>query len=65
MEVERLMRVEPARVGAESEARWMHDDLVERIVAGTDVGNVPTAAAFLRAEYAETGRLFRYCWRAL
>ncbi|TDD42395.1 GNAT family N-acetyltransferase [Nonomuraea terrae] len=117
-------RTEVARVGAEHEARWVYDDLVnrkagpdwfvigylddypvglvapddrsiayigvvpehrgqgyvddllargtrtlaeagvERVIAGTDVGNVPTAAAFLRAGYSETGRLFRYYWRA-
>jgi RimJ/RimL family protein N-acetyltransferase len=28
----------------------------ERIVANTDVGNVPMAAAFIRAGYADTGR---------
>ncbi|MCA2225608.1 GNAT family N-acetyltransferase [Nonomuraea aurantiaca] len=37
---------------------------VERIVAATDVGNSPTANAFLRAGYSEVGRLFRYYWRA-
>ncbi|MEU1721859.1 GNAT family N-acetyltransferase [Nonomuraea sp. NPDC005692] len=37
---------------------------VRRIVAGTDVGNTPTANAFLRAGYSEVGRLFRYYWRA-
>ncbi|WP_433437824.1 GNAT family N-acetyltransferase [Nonomuraea sp. CA-141351] len=37
---------------------------LQRIVAATDVANVPTADAFLRAEYAEVGRLFRYYWRA-
>lgn len=37
---------------------------VERVVAATDVGNTPTAAAFLRAGYSETGRLHRYYWRA-
>ncbi|MFI7698174.1 GNAT family N-acetyltransferase [Nonomuraea sp. NPDC049480] len=116
-------QVEVATAGAESEARWMYDDLmsrkakpdwfvigylddspvglvapddrsiayigvvpehrghgyvndllaqgtrtlaeagVERIVAGTDVANGPTANAFLRAGYSEVGRLFRYCWR--
>ncbi|MGR6923767.1 GNAT family N-acetyltransferase [[Actinomadura] parvosata] len=35
-----------------------------RVVAATDVANVPTANAFLRAGYSETGRLFRYYWRA-
>jgi len=28
----------------------------EQIVANTDVGNVPMAAAFTRAGYADTGR---------
>ncbi|MGW0478254.1 GNAT family N-acetyltransferase [Nonomuraea sp. NPDC003214] len=37
---------------------------VERVVAATDVANAPTAAAFLRAGYAEVGRLHRYYWRA-
>ncbi|WP_219471849.1 GNAT family N-acetyltransferase [Nonomuraea rhizosphaerae] len=37
---------------------------VDRVVAGTDVGNTPTAAAFLRAGYSEVGRLFRYYWRS-
>ncbi|NUS01312.1 MAG: GNAT family N-acetyltransferase [Nonomuraea sp.] len=37
---------------------------LERIVAATDVGNTPTANAFLRAGYSEVGRLFRYYWRA-
>ncbi|MGN9836824.1 GNAT family N-acetyltransferase [Nonomuraea sp. H19] len=36
---------------------------VQRIVAATDVANVPTADAFLRAGYSEIGRLFRYYWR--
>ncbi|MGW4957225.1 GNAT family N-acetyltransferase [Nonomuraea sp. NPDC004186] len=117
-------RIEVATSGAEHEARWMYDDLinrkgkpdwfvigylgdspvglvapddhsiayigvvpehrghgyvddllargtrtlaeagVQRIVAVTDVANVPTADAFLRAEYSEVGRLFRYYWRA-
>ncbi|GGT02716.1 GNAT family N-acetyltransferase [Nonomuraea spiralis] len=117
-------RVEVATAGAEREARWMYDDLVnrrakpdwfvvghlgespvglvapddhsiayigvvpeqrgrgyvhdllahgtrtlaeaglQRIAAGTDVGNTPTANAFLRAGYSEVGRLFRYYWRA-
>ncbi|MET7329232.1 GNAT family N-acetyltransferase [Nonomuraea sp. NPDC005650] len=117
-------RIEVATAGAEHEARWMYDDLVNRkgkpdwfvigylgdspvglvapddhsiayigvvpehrgrgyvddllakgtrtlaeagvrrIVAATDVANVPTADAFLRAEYSEVGRLFRYYWRA-
>lgn len=117
-------RVELATAGAEREARWMYDDLmnrkgkpgwfvlgylggepvglvvpddhsiayigvvpehrgrgyvddllahgtrtlaeagVRRIVAVTDVANTPTAAAFLRAGYAEVGRLYRYYWRA-
>ncbi|MGW0801808.1 GNAT family N-acetyltransferase [Nonomuraea sp. NPDC002799] len=35
-----------------------------RIVAATDVGNVPMADAFKRAGYSEVGRLFRYYWRA-
>ncbi|MFC5826761.1 GNAT family N-acetyltransferase [Nonomuraea insulae] len=116
-------RIEIATSGAEKEARWMYDDLMnrkakpswfvvgylgdhpvglvapddhsiayigvtpehrgrgyvndllargtrslaeaglQRIVAATDIGNVPTAAAFLRAGYSETGRLFRYYWR--
>lgn len=118
-------QVELATAGAEHEARWMYDDLVNRkgkpdwfvvgylgddpvglvapddhsiayigvvpehrghgyvndllakgtatlaetgvgrIVAATDVGNTPTANAFLRAGYSEVGRLFRYYWRAL
>ncbi|WP_052422807.1 GNAT family N-acetyltransferase [Nonomuraea candida] len=37
---------------------------VQRVVAATDVANVPTADAFLRAGYSEVGRLFRYYWRA-
>jgi RimJ/RimL family protein N-acetyltransferase len=37
---------------------------VERIVAATDLANVPTADAFLRAGYSEAGRLFRYYWRS-
>ncbi|MFC7589922.1 GNAT family N-acetyltransferase [Nonomuraea antimicrobica] len=37
---------------------------LERIVAATDITNVPTAEAFLRAGYSEVGRLFRYYWRA-
>ncbi|MFC7104745.1 GNAT family N-acetyltransferase [Nonomuraea rubra] len=37
---------------------------LQRVVAATDVANVPTANAFLRAGYSETGRLFRYYWRA-
>ncbi|MBF8186663.1 GNAT family N-acetyltransferase [Nonomuraea sp. K274] len=37
---------------------------LQRIVAATDVANVPTAQAFLRAGYSEVGRLFRYYWRA-
>ncbi|MFI6476879.1 GNAT family N-acetyltransferase [Nonomuraea sp. NPDC050663] len=37
---------------------------LERIVAATDVGNAPMAAAFARAGYAQTGRLFRYYWRS-
>ncbi|MFI9589311.1 GNAT family N-acetyltransferase [Nonomuraea sp. NPDC052265] len=37
---------------------------LQRITAGTDVGNTPTANAFLRAGYSEVGRLFRYYWRA-
>ncbi len=117
-------RVEVATSGAEKEARWMYDDLMNRkakpgwfvighlgdapvglvapddhsiayigvlpehrghgyvndllahgtrtlaeaglrrIVAATDVANVPTANAFLRAGYSETGRLYRYYWRA-
>lgn len=117
-------RVEVVTAGAEAEARWMYDDLmnrkgkpgwfvigylgeepiglvapddhsiayigvvpehrghgyvndllahgtrtlaeagVERIVAATDVGNTPTAAAFLRAGYSEVARLYRYYWRA-
>ncbi|MEV0617116.1 GNAT family N-acetyltransferase [Nonomuraea sp. NPDC050404] len=117
-------RIEVATSGAETEARWMYDDLmnrkakpnwfviahlgdkpvglvapddhsiayigvvpehrgkgyvndllafgtrtlseagVQRIVAATDVANVPTAQAFLRAGYSEVGRLFRYYWRA-
>ncbi|GAA1619178.1 hypothetical protein GCM10009733_014410 [Nonomuraea maheshkhaliensis] len=117
-------RVEVATSGAEKEARWMYDDLLNRkakpgwfvighlgdvpvglvapddhsiayigvlpehrgrgyvndllahgtrtlaeaglrrIVAATDVANVPTADAFLRAGYSETGRLYRYYWRA-
>ncbi|MEV4175155.1 GNAT family N-acetyltransferase [Nonomuraea sp. NPDC049709] len=117
-------RVEVATSGAEKEARWMYDDLmnrkakpgwfvighlddspvglvapddhsiayigvmpehrgrgyvndllargtrtlaeagVQRIVAATDLANVPTADAFRRAGYSETGRLFRYYWRA-
>ncbi|MEV1173044.1 GNAT family N-acetyltransferase [Nonomuraea sp. NPDC049784] len=36
---------------------------LQRIVAATDVANVPTADAFMRAGYAEVGRLFRYYWR--
>jgi RimJ/RimL family protein N-acetyltransferase len=118
-------QVEVATAGAEHEARWMYDDLInrkgkpdwfvvgylgdspvglvapddhsiayigvvpehrghgyvndllargtatlaetglERIVAATDVGNAPTANAFLRAGYSEVGRLFRYYWRAV
>ncbi|MCF6467996.1 GNAT family N-acetyltransferase [Nonomuraea sp. MG754425] len=117
-------RVEVATSGAEIEARWMYDDLMnrrakpdwfvvahlgdspvglvapddhsiayigvvperrghgyvddllargtrtlaeaglERVVAATDVANVPTANAFTRAGYSEIGRLFRYYWRA-
>ncbi|MEV0233263.1 GNAT family N-acetyltransferase [Nonomuraea sp. NPDC050786] len=117
-------RIEVATAGAEHEARWMYDDLVnrrakpdwfvigylgdspvglvapddhsiayigvvpehrghgyvndllargtrtlaeaglQRIVAATDLANVPTANAFLRAGYSEVGRLFRYYWRA-
>jgi RimJ/RimL family protein N-acetyltransferase len=117
-------RIEVATSGAETEARWMYDDLMsrkakpnwfviaylgeepvglvapddhsiayigvvpehrgkgyvndllawgtrtlaeagmQRVVAATDVANVPTAAAFLRAGYSEVGRLFRYYWRA-
>jgi RimJ/RimL family protein N-acetyltransferase len=116
-------RIEVATAGAEHEARWMYDDLVnrkgkpdwfvvghlgdspvglvapddhsiayigvvpehrghgyvddllargtrtlaeaglERIVAATDLANVPTANAFLRAGYSEVGRLYRYYWR--
>ena len=36
---------------------------VRRVVAVTDVANVPAAAAFRRAGYSEVGRLFRYYWR--
>ncbi|WP_217370338.1 GNAT family N-acetyltransferase [Nonomuraea antri] len=36
---------------------------LERIIAATDVDNVPTAKAFTRAGYSEVGRLFRYYWR--
>ena len=36
---------------------------LQRIVAATDLANVPTANAFLRAGYSEVGRLFRYYWR--
>ncbi|GAA3526520.1 hypothetical protein GCM10022419_001530 [Nonomuraea rosea] len=36
---------------------------LERIVAATDLANVPTANAFLRAGYSEVGRLYRYYWR--
>ncbi|MEO3876680.1 GNAT family N-acetyltransferase [Nonomuraea sp. B12E4] len=117
-------RVEVATAGAEREARWMYDDLVnrkakpnwfvigylgdspvglvapddhsiayigvvpehrghgyvddllargtrtlaeaglQRIVAATDVANVPSAHAFLRAGYSEVGRMFRYYWRS-
>jgi RimJ/RimL family protein N-acetyltransferase len=117
-------RIEVATSGAEKEARWMYDDLMnrkakpnwfvigylgdspvglvapddysiayigvvpehrgrgyvndllakgtrtlaeaglQRVVATTDVANVPTANAFLRAGYSETGRLYRYYWRA-
>ncbi|MFI7460917.1 hypothetical protein [Nonomuraea sp. NPDC049646] len=65
-------QVEPATAGAAQEARWMYDDLlnrkakpgVRRIVAGTDVGDTPTANAFLHAGYSEVGRLCRYYWRA-
>ncbi|HEX4813340.1 MAG TPA: GNAT family N-acetyltransferase [Nonomuraea sp.] len=34
-----------------------------RIAAATDVANIPSANAFLRAGYAEVGRVFRYYWR--
>ncbi|SDH78505.1 GNAT family N-acetyltransferase [Nonomuraea jiangxiensis] len=37
---------------------------LQRIVAATDVANVPTANAFLRAGYSEVGRVFRYYWRS-
>ncbi|MFG1703508.1 GNAT family N-acetyltransferase [Nonomuraea sp. M3C6] len=37
---------------------------LRRIVAVTDLANVPTANAFLRAGYSEVGRLFRYYWRS-
>jgi RimJ/RimL family protein N-acetyltransferase len=37
---------------------------VDQVVAGTDAGNTPMAAAFSRAGYVELGRLFRYYWRA-
>lgn len=37
---------------------------IARIVAATDVGNTPTAAAFTRAGYSEVSRLFRYYWSA-
>ncbi|WP_084962229.1 GNAT family N-acetyltransferase [Thermoactinospora rubra] len=37
---------------------------LERIVAATDAANTPAANAFLRAGYAEVGRLYRYYWRS-
>lgn len=44
--------------------RTLSEAGVRRVVAATDVANVPTANAFLRAGYSETGRMFRYYWRA-
>ena len=35
----------------------------DEVVAGTDTGNEPMAAAFARAGYVELGRIFRYYWR--
>lgn len=34
------------------------------MIAGTDTGNAPMAAAFARAGYTEVERVFRYYWRA-